>query len=95
MTRAQRARVAALAIAPVTVAGIALIRCGRSQAAWAIEIATAIAFSLMDCEQQITLAAKSQFPITGLQYYGSPNHKNVRASVATETTMSADSTMIF
>jgi hypothetical protein len=44
MTRAQRALVAAFAIAPVTVAGIALIRCGCSEAAWAIEISTAVAF---------------------------------------------------
>jgi hypothetical protein len=41
-----RAGVAAAAIAPATVAGIALIRCGCSQAAWTIEIATAVIFSL-------------------------------------------------
>jgi hypothetical protein len=46
VTRRQRAGVAAAAIAPVTVAGIILIRCGCSQAAWMIEIATAIIFSL-------------------------------------------------
>ena len=46
MTRRQRAAVAAAAIAPATVAGIALIRCGCSQAAWAIEIAAAVVFSL-------------------------------------------------
>ena len=46
MTRAERARVAAAAIAPATVAGLALIRCRCSQAAWAIEIATPIIFSL-------------------------------------------------
>lgn len=46
MTRRQRAGMAAAAIAPVTVAGIGLIRCGCSQAAWAIEIATAVVFSL-------------------------------------------------
>ncbi len=42
----QRAGVAAAAIAPATIAGVALIRCGCSQAAWAIEIATAVIFSL-------------------------------------------------
>lgn len=46
MTRRQRAGVAAAAIAPVTVAGIALIRCGFGEAAWLIEIATAMIFSL-------------------------------------------------
>lgn len=44
MTRAQRARVAAAAIAPVTVAGIGLIRCGCSQIAWAVLIFTAVGF---------------------------------------------------
>ena len=43
MTRRQRAGVEA-AIAPVTVAGLALIRCGCSQAAWAIEIALRSSF---------------------------------------------------
>jgi hypothetical protein len=48
----------AAAIAPVTVAGIALIRCGCSQAAWAIEIGTAIVFSV-DCgERKIVLTGK-------------------------------------
>ena len=46
MNRRQRAGVAAAAIAPATVAGIALIRCGCSQAAWTIEIATALLFAL-------------------------------------------------
>jgi len=46
MTRAQRARVAAGAIAPVTIAGLALIRCDCATAAWAIEIVTAIVFGL-------------------------------------------------
>jgi hypothetical protein len=48
MNRRQRAAVAsvaAAAIAPATVAGLALIRCGCSQAAWVIEIATAVVFS--------------------------------------------------
>src|ERR1700674_1784278 len=45
MNRRLRAGVAAAAIAPATVAGIALIRCGCSQAAWTIEIATAVIFS--------------------------------------------------
>jgi hypothetical protein len=35
-----------MAIAPVTIAGIALIQCACSQAAWAIEIATAVVFSV-------------------------------------------------
>ena len=46
MTRRQRAGVAAAAIAPVTVAGLALIRCGCSHAAWTLEIFTAAAFGL-------------------------------------------------
>jgi hypothetical protein len=46
MNRRLRAGVAAAAIAPATVAGIALIRCSCSQAAWTIEIATAVIFSL-------------------------------------------------
>jgi hypothetical protein len=46
MTRTQRALAAAAAIAPATAAGIALIRCGCSGAAWAMEIAAAIIFSL-------------------------------------------------
>ena len=41
----QRAVVAVAAIAPATIAGIALIKCGCSQAAWTIEIAAAIIFS--------------------------------------------------
>jgi hypothetical protein len=46
MTRAQRAGVAAAAIAPVTIAGVVLIRCNCGAAAWVIEIATAIVFGL-------------------------------------------------
>lgn len=43
---AQSAGVAEAAIAPATLAGVGLMRCGCSQAAWAIEIAAAIIFSL-------------------------------------------------
>jgi len=46
MNRRQRAAVAAAAIAPVTVAGIALIRCGCAEAAWTIEIFAAVVFGL-------------------------------------------------
>jgi hypothetical protein len=46
MTRRQRAGVAAAAIAPTTVSGLALIKCGCSQAAWTIEILTAVVFAL-------------------------------------------------
>jgi hypothetical protein len=46
MTRAQRALVAAFAIAPTTVAGAFLIRCDCGAAAWVIEIATAFVFSV-------------------------------------------------
>ena len=46
MNRRQRAAIAAAAIAPVTVARIALINCGCSQAAWTIEILTAVVFGL-------------------------------------------------
>jgi hypothetical protein len=44
--------VAAAAIAPVTVAGIALIRCGCSQVAWAVEILTAVVFRLVAVVEQ-------------------------------------------
>ncbi len=44
MTRAQRALVAAFAIVPTTVAGLALIRCGCGEAAWVIELFAAVAF---------------------------------------------------
>jgi hypothetical protein len=43
---AQRAGVAAVAIAPVTIAGVALIRCGCSGAAGTIEVFTAVIFTL-------------------------------------------------
>jgi hypothetical protein len=46
LTRAQRAGVATAAVAPATVAGIALIRCGCSSAAWIIELVTAALFAL-------------------------------------------------
>jgi hypothetical protein len=46
INRFQRAAVAAAAIAPATLAGIALIRCGCGEAAWTIEIAAAVIFSL-------------------------------------------------
>jgi hypothetical protein len=46
MTRAQRAKVASAAIAPVTVAGLVLIRCNCSGAAWTIEILTAVIFTM-------------------------------------------------
>ncbi len=46
VTRAQRAGVATAAIAPATVAGISLIRCGCSSAAWIIELVTAALFLL-------------------------------------------------
>ena len=58
MSRAERAKVAALAIAPATVAGLALIKCGCSQAAWAIEIGTAIVFSVDYGERKIVLTGK-------------------------------------
>jgi hypothetical protein len=35
-----------MAIAPVTIAGLALIRCDCASTAWAIEIDTAIVFGL-------------------------------------------------
>lgn len=44
MTRAQRARVAAAAIVPVTIAGIALLRCGCVFAAFAIEIGVGLLY---------------------------------------------------
>lgn len=46
MSRAQRALVAAAAVAPVTISGLALIRCHCSTAAWTIEVATALVFAL-------------------------------------------------
>ena len=46
MTRAQRTHVAAAAIAPATLAGIALIRCGCSRVAWTIQLFTAVIFTL-------------------------------------------------
>jgi len=44
MTRAQRALAAALGIIPVSVAGIALVRCHCSITAYVIEITTAIGY---------------------------------------------------
>ena len=44
MTRAQRARVAAAAIAPATVAGLVLIQCGCAFAAFAIEIGVGLLY---------------------------------------------------
>jgi len=46
LIRARQSGFGALAIAPATVVGVALIRCGCSQAAWAIEIVAAVIFSL-------------------------------------------------
>jgi hypothetical protein len=46
MNRWQRAFVAILAIPSVTAAGIALIRCGCSAAAYTIELATAVVYLL-------------------------------------------------
>jgi hypothetical protein len=46
MTLGRRARVAAAAIAPVTVAGLVLIGCNCSGAAWTIEILTAVVFTM-------------------------------------------------
>jgi hypothetical protein len=44
MTRRQRAIASAIGIIPTSVAGIALVRCGCSPAAYSIEIATAICY---------------------------------------------------
>ena len=44
MNRRQRAFIAILAIPAVTAAGIALIRCGCSTAAYTIELVTAVAY---------------------------------------------------
>jgi hypothetical protein len=46
MNRRQRAGVAALAIAPTTVAGVFLIRCQCVAAAWTIELMAAVIFSV-------------------------------------------------
>jgi hypothetical protein len=43
-TVSRRAACAAFGIIPVTLAGIALILCGCSRTAWALEIATAAAY---------------------------------------------------
>jgi hypothetical protein len=44
MTRRQRAGTAAAAIAPLTIAGISLIRCGCTFAAFAIEIGVGLLY---------------------------------------------------
>ena len=44
MTRAQRAIAAALGIIPVSAAGIVLVRCHCTLAAYIIEVATALAY---------------------------------------------------
>jgi hypothetical protein len=44
MKRRQRAGTAAAAIAPLTIAGIALIRCGCAFAAFVIEIGVALIY---------------------------------------------------
>jgi hypothetical protein len=44
MTRAQRAVACAIGIFPVTIAGIALVRCGCGTAAWTVELLTAAAY---------------------------------------------------
>jgi hypothetical protein len=41
LTHVARALVAAVGIVPVTIAGIALIRCGCSPVAWVLELGTA------------------------------------------------------
>jgi hypothetical protein len=48
MTRAQRALACAVGIVPNSVAGIALLRCGCSTAAWALEVVTARGVSGLD-----------------------------------------------
>jgi hypothetical protein len=44
MTRAQRAIACAIGIIPTSIAGIALVRCGCSPAAYIIEMATAVGY---------------------------------------------------
>jgi len=44
MTRAQRAMACAVGIVPVSVAGVVLVRCDCSLAAYVIEIATAVGY---------------------------------------------------
>ena len=44
MTRAQRALACAIGFVPVTVAGIVLMRCHCTFAAWVLELATAAAY---------------------------------------------------
>jgi hypothetical protein len=44
MTRRQRAFIAILAIPPVTAAGIGLIKCGCTVAAYSIELLTAVIY---------------------------------------------------
>jgi hypothetical protein len=46
MTRRQRAIACAIGIIPTSVAGIALVRCRCSVAAYTIEVATALAYIL-------------------------------------------------
>jgi hypothetical protein len=55
MTRAQRAVACAIGIVPVSVAGIALVRCHCSLAAYTIELITAIAYVVF-----ILVAPRSQ-----------------------------------
>jgi len=45
MNRRQRARIGAAAIAPVTLAGLLLIRCGCSIAAYGVLTLTALSFA--------------------------------------------------
>jgi hypothetical protein len=52
MTRRQRAGVAAAAIAPVSIAGMVLIRCHCSGAAWTLEVLTALVFGLWVSRKQ-------------------------------------------
>lgn len=44
MMRAQRALACGIGIVPVTIAGIALMRCGCATAAWTLELLTAAAY---------------------------------------------------
>lgn len=44
MSRRQRAVACAAAIIPVTVAGLELLRCGSTAAAWILELLTAAAY---------------------------------------------------
>lgn len=44
MTRRQRALACAIGIAPLTIAGIRLVKCGCATDAYIIEIATAVAY---------------------------------------------------